>query len=283
MQIGALEFIATIGCVGMIPLVLTIPTFSAQTYGTGAMAHTLYMTVISAFFLWFLCHLFFQFPKNDFLDISEYVGGKILKFFTTFLAISYLLTSAIIVLAEFNENIRNILFQNAPSHYISFIFLLGLLPGVFSGIKGIFRVATLITPLIIISLLLMFFSLYREIDITNYTPIFGFNQTSFWCDAFHFELFEGIILILLMGTKIKNPKKAAFFAFLLNAGILLLITTLLFGIIPYPSIVENYFPFFELSRLMSFRKILATSRIGIYSYLAHCSICIYFYWTIPYD
>ncbi len=254
MKIETSEFICTIGCVGIIPLVLTIPTFNAQTYGTGAMAHTLYSFLMNAIILFLLFHLYFQFSNQDIIDISEYVGGSFLKILTTVLASVYLITSAVLVLVEFNENIRNILFQNAPSDYIYLIFLVGLVIGVFHGLKGVFRAATIFAPLILMSLIFMFLSLYQDIDITNFTPIFGNDMFLFWKDALKIEFFEGMLLILLLGNTLKNPKKAAIWSYLFIAFIILLITVLLYGIIPYPSITENYFPFFELSRLMSFGR-----------------------------
>ena len=109
-KIGVWECIATIGCVNIIPLVLTIPTFTAQNFGTGSMFHTIYSIIIGAISLGILFRLFFKFPGKDFFEISEYAGGKFLKYLSYIIVIAYLLTSTVIVLSEFNENIRNILY-----------------------------------------------------------------------------------------------------------------------------------------------------------------------------
>lgn len=47
-KISTWECIAMIGCVNIIPLVLTIPTFTAQSYGTGSMLHTIYSIIVAA-------------------------------------------------------------------------------------------------------------------------------------------------------------------------------------------------------------------------------------------
>ena len=198
---------------------------------------------------------FFKFPNKDFFEISEYVGGKTLRNISYFLVALYLTTSLVLVLSEFNENIRNILFKNAPSEYINLLFIIGMFVGLLCGFKGIFRTSVIIAPIILLSLFYMFFSLFENIDITNYTPVFGNDAHDFFIKGiFRIEIFEGMFLILLLGGHITNIKKATIGSFILVSFIVLLISSLLFGIIAYPTSTENYFPFFELSRLISFGR-----------------------------
>ena len=198
---------------------------------------------------------FFKFPNKDFFEISEYVGGKTLRNISYFLVALYLTTSVVLVLSEFNENIRNILFKNAPSEYINLLFIIGMFVGLLCGFKGIFRTSVIIAPIILLSLFYMFFSLFENIDITNYTPVFGDDAHDFFIKGiFRIEIFEGMFLILLLGGHITNIKKATIGSFILVSFIVLLISSLLFGIIAYPTSTENYFPFFELSRLISFGR-----------------------------
>lgn len=67
-------------------------------------------------------------------------------------------------------------------------------------------------------------------------------------------MFESLFLILLIGPQIKNIKKATIGSFILISLSTLIIASLLFGIFPYPSSLENYFPLFELNRLISFGR-----------------------------
>ena len=99
---------------------------------------------------------FFKFPNKDFFEISEYVGGKTLRNISYFLVALYLTTSLVLVLSEFNENIRNILFKNAPSEYINLLFIIGMFVGLLCGFKGIFRTSVIIAPIILLSLFYMF-------------------------------------------------------------------------------------------------------------------------------
>ena len=142
-------------------------------------------------------------------------------------------------------------------HIFIYYFLFGMLISVSIGIRGIFRASTIIAPIIIFGILFIFFSLYRDIDITNYFPIFGNGIKEFFIQgSFRIEMFESIFLILLMGPQIKNIKKATIGSFILISSSTLIIALLLFGIFPYPSSLENYFPLFELNRLINFGRFI---------------------------
>ena len=113
----------------------------------------------------------------------------------------------------------------------------------------------IIGPIILSALIFMFFALFENIDTTNYFPAFGNSLSDFFVKGgFRIEIFEGLFLILLMGGQLTNVKKASIGSFILVSFIVLLVSALLFGIIPYPTTPENYFPFFELSRLISFGR-----------------------------
>lgn len=256
-KISTLECIATLGCVALIPSLLTGPTFTIQTFGTGSLSHIIYMIVLGISLFTILFGLFLKFNNMDIIDISEVAGGKFLKYFSGITTILYLMLTVILALSEFTENIRNIIFQNAPNEYFYFIFWVGMLISVFIGIRGIFRASTLLAPLILLGILFIFFSLYKDIDITNYFPLFGNDIYDFFIPgSFRLEMFESIFLILLMGPQLKNVKKSTIGSFLLIASSTLIIAILLFGIFPYPSSLQNYFPLFELNRLISFGRFI---------------------------
>lgn len=256
-NISVLECIATLGIVAVIPSLLTGPTFTIQSFGTGSLTHIIYMIIIGIAFFSLLFGLFLKFKGMDIVDISEVAGGRFLKYFTGITIILYLMLTVILALSEFTENIRNILFENAPTEYFYLIFYVGILISVLIGIRGIFRASTILAPIIILGVIFIFFSLYSDIDITNFTPIMGNSIKEFFIPgSFRLEMFESIFLILLMGPQIKHLKKATIGSYILISLFTLIIAILLFGIFPYPSSLENYFPLFELNRLISFGRFI---------------------------
>ena len=68
-----------------------------------------------------------KFAGKDFLDISEYIGGKVLKIIVGLLIISYLFFEAFISLSEFTINVQNTLFHETPKEYIAILFSITVL------------------------------------------------------------------------------------------------------------------------------------------------------------
>ncbi|MBQ9280389.1 MAG: GerAB/ArcD/ProY family transporter [Clostridia bacterium] len=138
-QLDRRECIATIGCLTLIPISLSLPNFSAEMYGTASFLHAVYMTIIAGLFFTLLFKLYSKFIDKDILDVAEIAGGKVLKYVTGIVIITYLLMASVVTLSEFDENIRNILLDEAPSSYILTVFFITSVVGAFIGIKGIFR------------------------------------------------------------------------------------------------------------------------------------------------
>lgn len=255
--IGSWECIATLGCISIIPVMLATPAVSANDFGTASFLHSIYAAITAGLFLFIIFNLYSKFKNKDILDVSEFAGGKLTKYLTGFLAIFYLMLSSVVTLSEFNENIRNILFPHAPAAYISSLFVLAIFVGTFVGLKGIIRTSSLIAPVIITGFIAMFISLLGKIDLTNFTPILGNGAKTFFIDgAFRIGRYESFLLILLLGPNIKNLGKTATKSFFMVTFIILISLFLIFGIIPYPSVTENYFALFEVSRLVSYGRFI---------------------------
>lgn len=251
-RLGNWEVIATIGCISLIPTLLTIPTFTFETVGTATFLHSIYTGIITFVFFAIVLALYKNFTNMDIVDIANYVGGKPLLLFVAIITMLYLLLSFVLTFSEFIQNLQNVLFQNAPQEYLSIIFGVVVAISIFLGIRGIFRTGSIVAPIIIIGFLLMFLSLQNEIDYTNFFPIFGNGVSNFFLEGFsHVGKYEGVFLILLITPFVKNYKKIGYSSFLLATLFIISSLFLLVGIIPYPSITENYFPIFELTKLIT--------------------------------
>ena len=257
LKIGTWEAIATIGCISLIPTLLTIPTFTVETIGTASFLHSIYTAIITFIFLAIILALYKNFATMDIFDISNYVGGKILFLVICLITLLYLMISFVLTFSEFIQNLQNVLLQNAPQEYISIIFGVVITISVFLGIRGIFRTGSMVTPLIILGFLLMFFSLQSDVNLTNFFPVFGNNITDFFAKGFnHVGKYEGVFFILLITPFVRNYKKVGYFSFFLATFFIIISLFLLVGIFPYPSIKENYFPIFELTRLINLGRFI---------------------------
>ena len=257
LKIGTWEAVATIGCISLIPILLTIPTYAVETFGTATFLHNVYTTILTLIIISIIFALYKNFSNMDIVDIAKYVGGKPLQIIVGIVVILYLFILCILTFSEFTQNLQNVLFPDAPQEYISILFGIGILISVYLGARGIFRTGSIITPIIAVGFILMFFILKTDIDVTNYFPIFGNGITTFFSQGFNrIGRYEGIFFILLIIPYVKNYKKVGYLSFLMTTLLILPIIFLLVGIIPYPSIVENYFPVFELTRLISLGRFI---------------------------
>ena len=193
----------------------------------------------------------------DSLDIAKFVGGNFLFIICGIILSSYLLLLAILTFSEFTQNLQNVIFPDAPQDYVAIFFGIAIIISLYLGIRGIFRTASLIAPLISIAFLLVFIILFKYIDLTNFTPILGSNASEFWLQGItRIGRFEGVFYFLLISPYVKSQKKVAYLSFLQTILLVLPTIFLLVGIIPYPTIIENYFPIFEITRLISLGRFI---------------------------
>ena len=261
LKIGTWEAIATIGCISLIPTLLTIPTFTVETIGTATFLHSIYTSIITFIFLAIILALYKNFANMDIFDVANYVGGKPLLLIFCIITLLYLLVSFVLTFSEFIQNLQNVLLQNAPQEYISIIFGVVITISVFLGIRGIFRTGSIITPLIVVGFLLMFFSLQKDVDLTNFFPVFGNGVSNFFVEGFnHVGKYEGVFFILLITPFVKDYKKIGYFSFFLAT----------FFIIPSLFLFSNI----RTNKTYKPRPIHPKSRINIYPTLAFSNIYI---------
>lgn len=274
-KFGSFECITTMFCIAFMPIFLTLPRFSALEFGTGSFFQSIYMSIVALIFFLILYKLYKKFKNHDILDIAEYTGGKVLKYITGILIIFYVFSSVLITLSEFNEDIKNVLFLEAPSAFISILFGITILISSFIGVKGVFRASAIIAPLIFIGLITTLLSLISNIDLTNFFPVFGNGVSNTLIKGgFRFGRYESLALFLLIAPNIKNLGKTSLKAFSLINFLIILCFLLVFGIIQYPSITENYIPLFEISRLISYGRFIERVE-SIIILLTLINVCIY--------
>lgn len=256
-KIGTWEAVATLGCISLIPILLTIPTYDAESFGTATFAHNIYSAIITLIVISILLKLYKGFENMDTLDIVQYGVGKWAFVLCGLLLIAYLFILCVLTFSEFTQNLQNVIFPDAPQEYVGILFGIAIIISLYLGIRGIFRTASLIAPLIGFAFLMMFIILYKDVDLTNFTPIFGNGVSNFWAQGLNrIGRFEGVFYFLLISPYVKSQAKTAYLSFLQTALLVLPTIFLLIGIIPYPSIIENYFPIFELTRLISLGRFI---------------------------
>ena len=161
-------------------LILNIPYYVTNQVGTGAIINLIYIGIIGLIFVLILNFLFERFPNSDIIDISEFLGGKILKTIIGIIFIAFFFLVSYVTLSTFSNMIKIIYFENSPLIFILLFFIIGIVITNLIGFKSLVRTACCVIPFSIISILLALIGVYNAISIDKFSPFFGYNfQTTF--------------------------------------------------------------------------------------------------------
>lgn len=254
-KISTWELICLTSVVTFTPLLVTLPRSAAEAFGTGAILHAIYIGIIVALYFWLITSLYKNLESKDLFDLAENVGGKTLKIIVGIVVITYLLSTAFITINEFSEDVKNVLFTDNSIQTVNIFFIIAISIATYFGIKSVVRISSVLFPILIIGLIAIFFSLLQDIDLLNLVPILGTGPKNIFINGLnHAGRYNSLFLLFIFAPKITNLKKSGMLSVLSTSTIILFVVFLIFSIIPYPEISENYFAFFEITRMISFGR-----------------------------
>lgn len=254
-KINGWEIISITSIITFTPLLVTLPRSAGETFGTAAVLHSVYIAILTAIFFFIIFKLYRNLEDKDLYDLAEYVGGSPLRIITGIIVLLYLGTASFITVNEFGEDIKNILFVNTNVQNVNLIFLFGTFIAAYFGIKGILRISSILFPILILGIIAVYFSLSGDIEILNLTPILGTGAENVFLEGItHAGRYNSLFLLFLFAPQIKNLKKNGMLSVLSTSIIIFIVVFLIFTIIPYPEILENYFAFFEITRMISYGR-----------------------------
>lgn len=254
-KISTWELVSLTSVVTFTPLLVTLPRSAAEAFGTGAVMHAIYIGIIVTLYFWLILRLYKNQEDKDLFDLAENVGGKWLKVLTGIVVLIYLLTTAFITINEFSEDVKNVLFDDNSVQTVNIFFIIAISIATYFGYKSVIRISSVLFPILIVGLIAIFFSLLEDIDLTNLVPILGTGAKSIFFNGLsHAGRYNSLFLLFIFAPKIKNLQKSGMFSILSTSTIILFVVFLIFSIIPYPEISENYFAFFEITRMISFGR-----------------------------
>lgn len=174
------EAICLILMVMVSKLILNIPYYIIDMVGTGAVINMIYIGIMGLIFILILNYLFQKFPNSDIIDVSEYLGGKVLKIIVSIIFIGVFFFVAYVTLSDFSNMLKIIYFEKSPLIFILLFFMIGIVVSNLIGFKAIVRTICFVIPFTIISILVTLFAVYDDFSLNKFTPFFGYNfQTTF--------------------------------------------------------------------------------------------------------
>lgn len=224
--LGKLESVSIIIMIMINKLILNIPYYIVNLTGTGSIVNIIYVGIIDFIFLLIILKLFQKFENSDIIDMSEYLGGKVLKNIISIISILLFLLVSFITLLDFSNVIHKIYFSQFPIIYILGFFIIGVAIANFVGIKSISRITSFIVPFAIFSILVTFIAVLKDLKITSFTPIFGesYNKTFIIGLSNSFSMYI-MVYYYFLKPLLKNPsdfKKISIISYVISIVLLLL-------------------------------------------------------------
>ncbi len=259
-KIGNLEAIALVLIVVIAHIISNLPKGIISSTSSGAIINVVFVSIIALGIVFLISELLKKFPNLDILDISKFLGGKALKAIIGILFFSYFIFTISILLRSFSEGLKIIFFPRTPTPVIMILFLLAVVIANRLGFQAIARSNLFIMPIILFTILFIFFANLQNFTFQGMTPLFGEGiESTFFAGLANLFAFGGISYLYFLPPYLKDEKsqnKIALTSILASAICLLFsIATLLF-LSPNSIITQEIFPLYLASRYIEFGRFL---------------------------
>jgi len=257
-KIGTVEAIFLVVTIMINHIILNLPKALLDSCGSATLLNIVFVTIIALGIVYLISRLLKHFPSMDILDISEFLGGKLLKNIIGILFMIYFLLAASTFLRSFCESVKIIYFPRTPVVLLILLFIIGIILTNRLGMQSIIRANLIFVPAILFSIIFIFLANMDNFTIQRMFPLFGNGiPTTFFSGISNLFAFGGISLLYFIPPSLKDSKefkKIAITSIVLS-GIWLLfsIATLLFI---FPSIIttDEILPLYLASRFIEFGR-----------------------------
>lgn len=225
-------------------ITLSVPNTLINITGSSTLLNIIYIAIIIFILFFVIYKLFSMFPGHNIIDISEFLGGKIFKFIYGMLFVLYILAISALMFRHFAESISLIFFSHLDIDFILLCFIISAGILAFFGIKAISRLNTLALPIMLLSIIFLYFASLENYTVQRIFPILGYGLKETFVDGLsNITSFSGIYILFFIFpllTNISNYKKVGLTSISIYLVFLLLsVSALLFS---FPQISDTSSP-----------------------------------------
>lgn len=255
-HIGKSEAIALIFTVMVNHAILNISKAILASTESSALLNTIYISIISILISYIIYVLLNKFPTFDILDISNFLGGKILKIVVSILFLGYFLFFSATLLKNFVYALQIIYYPNTNTFFIILIFLISAFFVCNLKYNALYRSNLLTIPFVILNILILFLGNLGDFTLENIFPILGngINET-FLYGLSNLFAFQGLLYILFLPPHLKDVnqlKKITFLSTLFSALYLILTVAVIFLLFDIEVSNTLLMPLYSAARYIEF-------------------------------
>lgn len=255
-KITTIEAIMLIFTISITPSILSLPKILIDTTKSATLINLIYVGIIAVLIAILICKLLKNFSSYDIIDISEYLGGKCFKSIIGVIFISYFLFSSSILIRNFCECLKIVYY---PMTSVVFIILAFVIAGCLASkleFSTSSKVNVIVLPLLVITILFIFFANMKNFSFENVFPILGegiFN--TFVTGLGNLGAFTGIIILYFLPPLLKKPedmKKIAITSIIIAIIYLLLCVAIILFMFRFLLNVDEVMPLYYTARYIEF-------------------------------
>ena len=186
-------------------IILNVPQKILSSCGSSSILNIFYVSIIAIIFTLIIVYLFKHFSNSDIIDVSEYVGGKILRIIIGLMIVIYLLLVVSASLRNFSEILYITYYNKTHVFYIIMSFIIVSVISNFLGENSIIKTNVIITITIIISLIITFLSVTSNFIFQRIFPILGYGAyNTFFLGLSNILAFNGLFAIYFLMPMLSN-------------------------------------------------------------------------------
>lgn len=223
---------------------------------SATLLNILYNTIIVLFIILLVCKLFKKFPGLDILDISKFLGGNVFKNIVGGLFIAYFIISSSIMLRNFCKGLVVVYYPLTSYVFLILMFIIAIALTNRLGFNATLNTSSIIFPLVLISIILLFCGNLDNFSFRRIFPILGDGfYNTFVLGLRNIGAFGGICYLYFLPPMLKEPEKFKKIAVIsvICAGlfILLCVATLIF-MFSFFITTDEIMPLFSAARHIEF-------------------------------
>ena len=249
----AISFLIVLSISGV---VLSTSRILIKTCGAASLLNVLFITLVAFVLTLILCLLSKNFTGQSLLNISEFLGGKVLKNIIGLLFIIYITFRVSTFLKIISACLQNVYYP--MTHMLFIIAIFCIATGIICSLKnnGLFKSNAILLPIIFLSIILIFAGNSKNFKYENIYPILGNGiKATFITGSSNVFAFCGLIYLFFLPPKLKNPEKftkiALIYVILFGIYLILIISNIL---LLYSDALSNtdLFPIYIAVRYIEF-------------------------------
>ncbi len=206
-KIKTLEAISILTILSITNIILSSSQYLLKDCNSASLLNSVYITVIATIITAIFCLLLKSFSNKNLLNISDSLGGKVLKTIVGLVFAGYFIFRASILLKKLSVCLQTIYYP--MTNVIFIISLFCVATGLILSLKNnsIFKSTVAIVPLLFLSIVLVFMGNSQNFNFENIYPILGNGlNATFISGLSNLWVFNNLAYLLFLPSNLKNPK-----------------------------------------------------------------------------